>query len=123
MDLVKKDSMEITALALEGLAARHRAISANIANANTPDYQPTDVQFEGQLQQIIQTNEAKNNHVEIKKPLTYADFKPQIVNGAENNAEMAMSELAKNGMKYNALAELQSKNYKWMEEIIKTGGR
>src|SRR5690348_1717106 len=35
--------------ALDGLAARHRSYVQNIANAETPGYQPVDVQFEGQL--------------------------------------------------------------------------
>ena len=45
------DSVTITALssALDGLAARQRAIASNIANINTPNYRARVVSFESQL--------------------------------------------------------------------------
>ena len=55
MDIINSPSMEIATLAMDGLAARHKAIASNIANANTPDYKRTDVVFEDQLERIIFT--------------------------------------------------------------------
>lgn len=45
------DSVTITALssALDGLAARQRAIADNVANINTPNYRARVVQFEDAL--------------------------------------------------------------------------
>ncbi|MBF2052712.1 MAG: flagellar basal body rod protein FlgB [Candidatus Sericytochromatia bacterium] len=40
--------------ALDGLSARQRAISNNLANADTPGYKAQDVAFETRLQQKIQ---------------------------------------------------------------------
>lgn len=128
MDILSKKAMEITTLALDGLAARHNALSSNIANANTPNYQRIDVAFEGQLRRIIDTQDSKDQGTELKKPLEYTGFNPNIVlsgnptqNGSLNNVniEIEMAELAKNGMKYNALARIQAKAFQGFKEVIK----
>lgn len=64
MDLLSKQSLEVTTLALNGLAQRHKAIIANVANADTPGYQRTDVKFEDQLAQIV---DKENKKQELKE--------------------------------------------------------
>lgn len=60
-----------------------------------------------------------------------SDFNPQTVEGTENspntkgntvNIEQEMSFLTRTGMTYNALATLQSKEFKNLSEIIRTQG-
>lgn len=143
MDILEKRHVEITSLALDGLAKRHKAISSNIANANSPGYKEVKVGFEDQLRKIIQTEDKKEKHKmdnlynENRQPyqagkfdLEYKDFKPQTqvsqtetINGNNVNIEREMADLAKNGMKYNALAFLQQKAFRGMSELIKQGGR
>lgn len=53
MDFLSKRTIDITTLAMDGLAARHKALTANIANANTPGYKRVDVSFEGKLRDIL----------------------------------------------------------------------
>lgn len=53
MDLISKQSIEVNSLALNALASRNKALSANIANADVPGYQRLDVKFEDQLSKII----------------------------------------------------------------------
>jgi len=64
MDLISKQVIEVSSLALDGLAARHKALSANIANEDTPGYQRTDVNFEGQLSKIVAS---ENNNQQQKE--------------------------------------------------------
>lgn len=52
MDFCNTNAIEVTTLALNGLAARHNALAANIANADTPGYKRADVSFESQLLKI-----------------------------------------------------------------------
>lgn len=59
MDLVSKSAIEITTLALDGLAARHKVISSNIANADTAGYKRSDVSFGDQLNKIMKTVDNK----------------------------------------------------------------
>ncbi|OGI02702.1 MAG: flagellar basal-body rod protein FlgB [Candidatus Melainabacteria bacterium GWF2_37_15] len=132
MDLLNKREMQITSLALDGLSERHKAITSNIANSNTPGYMKVDVAFEGQLNKILESEEAKEQNKEIKNPIGYSSFKPSLIisndpaqsaNGNNVNVEMEMAELAKNGMKYNALAALQAKAFKGLSDVIMGGGR
>lgn len=127
MDILDKNSVKISSLAMDGLAARHKAITANIANVNTKDYLRVDVAFEGQLNKILESEKAKQSGTEIKNPMSFQGFKPKLIissdptqEGSVNNVniEMEMAELAKNGMKYNALAHLQQKAFQGMQRLI-----
>ena len=53
MDFTSSNKIEITKLALDGLYERQKAIAANTANVNTPNYQRKDVVFEDKLNEII----------------------------------------------------------------------
>ena len=54
MDLITSRTMEISHLGMNGLMDRQQAISSNIANVMTPDYQRKEVAFESQLSEIIE---------------------------------------------------------------------
>lgn len=53
MDLFNVRAIEVSKLAMDGLAKRQTAIASNTANAMTPDYQRKQVAFEDQLRGII----------------------------------------------------------------------
>ena len=146
MDFTISRTAKIMEKALDGLSARHKAISANIANAQTANYTRNDVIFEDQLQNIVAMENVKEN-VKIqnsKMPLTvnfsqadlilksnpYENFAPDTVidtdsaiisNGNNVNLEVEMVELSKNASRYNVLAQLQGKHYRSLLEQIKAG--
>lgn len=72
MSLISTTAIDVTKLALDGLMARQRAIAANTANVETPDYQRKEVYFEDQLKEIIQ----KENKKEEIKALNSVKFQP-----------------------------------------------
>ena len=49
MDLITSSTMNLMKLGMDGLLARHQAISSNIANVMTPNYHRQEVSFESQL--------------------------------------------------------------------------
>lgn len=59
MDLITNRAIDVTKLAMDGLMARQKAITANTANVMTPDYQRKDVNFESQLKEIIEKDDLK----------------------------------------------------------------
>lgn len=59
MDLISNRSIELTKYALDGLMVRQKAITANTANAMTPDYQRKEVDFENQLKEIVEKEDLK----------------------------------------------------------------
>lgn len=72
MDLITTRAMDITKLAMDGLAARHKAITANIANAEVSGYTRSDVVFEDQLSEIINSkNEEDQNKLVNSYPNVY----------------------------------------------------
>jgi len=114
MDLISSRTIEITKLGMDGLMDRQHAISSNIANVMTPDYQRKEVAFESQLAEIIEREDLKDyikgqnsikyvppnvdvftgevHHYRIPtkqeaaylKSNTMEDFKPQYVNDIYN---------------------------------------
>lgn len=149
--------MNITQLALDGLSARHKVLSANIANSQTSDYTRSDVKFEDQLNNIISQEKLKE-HIKLKNSgayssqfnagmkvnvnvlpdsnsgkfimssNNYANYSPEVFMDTESpeitrgnnvNIEKEMVQLSKNGTKFTALAEIQSKAFRKMEALIK----
>lgn len=60
MDLITSRTTEILRLGMDGLMDRQQAISSNIANAMTPDYQRKEIAFESQLNEIIEKEDLKD---------------------------------------------------------------
>ena len=60
MDLIRSRTTDILKLGLDGLMDRQHAISSNIANVMTPDYQRKEVAFESQLAEIIEREDLKD---------------------------------------------------------------
>ncbi|MFH0702704.1 MAG: hypothetical protein V2B14_04100 [bacterium] len=74
---------------------------------------------------------ADTNNSEKTKKNTVETFKPEIIstndesiksNGNNVNIEYEMAELAKNGMKYTVIAQLQEKLFKGLSDIVRGGG-
>lgn len=60
MDLISSRTIDILHLGMDGLMERQHAISSNIANVMTPDYQRKEVAFESQLAEIIEREDLKD---------------------------------------------------------------
>ena len=60
MDIISSRTIEITKLGMDGLMDRQQAISSNIANVMTPNYQRKEVAFESQLAEIIEREDLKD---------------------------------------------------------------
>ena len=79
MDIINNRTREITAMALDGLYERSKAISANTANALTPGYKRKEVAFEASLRNVIQ-KENEKEQIKAQNSALY-DKKPQMVLG------------------------------------------
>ncbi|MDD3593703.1 MAG: flagellar basal body rod protein FlgB [Candidatus Gastranaerophilales bacterium] len=77
MDFTSNTTSKIVEKAMDGLSARQKAISANIANSQTDNYTRVDVQFEDQLKNIM-ANERMQEQVKLNN--SYASLKPMSVN-------------------------------------------
>jgi flagellar basal-body rod protein FlgB len=147
MDLIDTQTSRLIAKALDGISQRHKAISSNVANAETPGYKGIKVAFEESLQQAV---DAEN----LLRQQTYAQESAlkTTENGHQNashtnvvsknaaqqgmiercqfdvvsdksgiDIEFEMAQLAKNAGKYAALSRIESKTFASLKSVIKGG--
>lgn len=95
MDLITTSSMHTMKLGMDGLVARHQAVSSNIANVMTPGYQRQEVSFEGQLNEMISDQKNKD----YVKSLNSVKYNPQTI------SEVSPQRLTQEG--YNILTPEQ----------------
>ena len=108
--------LDPTQLALEsamsGSMERQTLLTNNLANADTPGYQPVDVDFQSQLQSAISSGQSPT--AVTFQPVT----SPQAVSADGNgvDANQTSAEIAENSILYNTITQVAGAR----EEILKT---
>jgi flagellar basal-body rod protein FlgB len=113
--------------ALDGLAARHRAYANNMANVETPGFQPSDVPFEGELRKL--RDEMAGSPVSIQQARA-----PELVEmpddqGAERldgngvQPDRQVVKLAENTLTYEALTQATKMRGELLRSVITEGRR
>lgn len=117
---------------MEGLTQRFKAVSRNIANADTPGYARRNVSFEDQLRDVIQSGKKLRmtvtdpRHIPTR-PSLVSDVKPvelrirdEIYRLDSNNVdpEREMSVLAETRMMYGAVNRLAAKKLAAYRSVI-----
>jgi len=94
-------TQSLLSLAIRGAAERQTALSANLANANTPGYRRVDVDFHSVLQRAAATG-AENT--------TAIRFTPEVdgaavmqLDGNTVDVDVEASRMAANGLEYETL--------------------
>lgn len=120
--------------ALDGLAARQRSISDNVANVDTPGFKATRVEFEGALKQAMGKSDAPKMAM-VKNAVEGAGEEsvgPQIIStnnvtrrsdGNNVDVDQEMVDLAETNLTYNAVAQLMSTRLKLLRTAIFEGRR
>ncbi|CAI6082584.1 Flagellar basal body rod protein FlgB [Paenibacillus sp. JJ-100] len=119
---------------LQALNARHQAITNNIANADTPNYKKTTVEFEDELRRIVENG--KNGQLRMRR--THEKHFPvgspndsivhyrviqnneTAMNNNNNNVDIdrEMALLSENQLLYNYMADRVSGHYKKMKNLL-----
>ena len=100
---------------------RQELLGSNMANIDTPGYQPQDLEFEGELTRIVEdessmptTRRTRTQHVGMGvEALAGADAveeRPDVLNSMDGNGvdlDREMARMADNSMRYNATLEMQ----------------
>ncbi|GAB4275875.1 MAG: flagellar basal body rod protein FlgB [Candidatus Rifleibacteriota bacterium] len=122
---------------LEVSSLRHKVISNNIANVNTPKYKRQIVTFEDQMAKVfdgkidIVGRRDDDRHIPIGEsnymavdPVTIRD-RIHVMRNDKNNVDIdvEMSDLAKNTMKYQIMANRLSSMFVQLNDVITRGGR
>jgi flagellar basal-body rod protein FlgB len=118
---VSMSLLDITQQALEsamsGSQLRNTLLTNNLANVDTPGYQPEDVNFQSTLQSAIQSG----------TPLSQVTFQPytsQQATGADGNGvspEQAEAALSQNGLLYETLTQVAAQRETILENAMGIG--
>ncbi|HPC39186.1 MAG TPA: flagellar basal body rod protein FlgB, partial [Exilispira sp.] len=101
---------------------RYQVIANNIANADTPGFKRSNVNFEAQLKrafemendQSLQANVTNEKHIPFKIPINWKDINPKIVldyatsmrnDGNNVDIDRETTELSKTTMVYSAILD------------------
>lgn len=119
---------------LNASSLRHKVISNNIANVNTPGFKKSEVIFEDLLQDQLGSSsialaKTKDGHIQgFNKP----GISPVIntiqstafrADGSNVDVDIEMANLAKNNIYYNALVQQLSKQFSNIKSAINEGRR
>ena len=95
--------------ALDGLARRQKVIANNIANAETPGFHRSEVNFESDLSAALATRPtaaAKKKLHELKPTVQMDMQSPERPDGNNVNIDKEMADLTKTGLSYRAATTL-----------------
>lgn len=122
--------MNILSSALDAAAMRQQTISNNIANANTPNFQPDQVVFEDILQQKLSNFSFSGTTTDLRHisiggqsdTVTPTLMKQPVVmnnNGNGVDLDSEMSKLAENSIWYQSLAYGMSEQFNLLNIALK----
>jgi flagellar basal-body rod protein FlgB len=99
-------TQSVLAAAMRGAELRQTLLTSDLANADTPDFEPQDVDFQSQLASAMGSS----------APLSQLTFQPSTqpqttnTNGNGVDSDETSADLAENGLLYDALTEIYSAN-------------
>jgi flagellar basal-body rod protein FlgB len=129
-------TMSLLQRTLNLLSAQHHAVSANIANADTPHYRSFEVAVDEELRKLRPDGRrlemARTQTVHMPQPVNPAadsvKLRAGVVPGfslrADGNTvdiDRAMADLAENTLKYKTAAQLLSAKLKSLRNVIQGG--
>lgn len=133
--MFKSQLFNVVQKSLDGSAARHAALSSNIANANTPGYKRMNVNFQQALTDALdpEVNLKRTNpkHFSIVKSLDDPNFisierdESSTMRNDGNNVDIDLeaAALAENNLYFNGLAQLLSMQLGLLRQSISEGRR
>ena len=102
--------------AMRGAEMRQTLLTSDLANADTPNFEPTDVDFQAQLASAIGQGTPPSQ-------VTFqASTDPQTTNTDGNGVDPSQTsaDLAQNGLLYDALAQVVSSNDQTLQYAMET---
>ncbi len=133
--LLKSTQVSVLEKALGAASLRHKVISNNIANVNTPKFKKSEVSFEDQLELAMSAGKpaiarTHTRHLPIKSTgitnveptihtITTTSFRSD---GSNVDIDSEMAGLAKNSIYYDAVAQQINKYFAGIKSAI-SGGR
>jgi flagellar basal-body rod protein FlgB len=108
---------------IQGTALRHRVLAANLANAETPDYQAQDVTFSAVLEEATRPGAGANPPVVGARATVAGDSDaPVRRDGNTVDLDRQMVKLAQNTGWHNAMLQILAGRFAMMKTAIRDRG-
>ena len=104
--------------ALDCLSVRYQFTAQNIANANTPDYQPVRVTFENSLKEASSRG---LRAIEAVKPSTVVDSSTS--GSVETRLDLELASASQTAARYRALLDILGRQMALHRAVVGQGGR
>lgn len=127
--------LEVSATVMDLQLERQNLVSSNIANLNTPGYQPRRLEFEKELQAALELDDAHRVARTHRQHLpgsfrpgehgqVLRELRPRIVPGTDGvNLDTEMALMTKNSLAYSTLSTVLQKDYAMIQKMIQEGGK
>jgi flagellar basal-body rod protein FlgB len=116
-------------------AMRHNLIASNVANIDTPNYKAFDVLVEEEMRRAgdvghasVQIRQTHSRHILGPEPTGFrANIRQSGIGGSlrndGNNVDLdtQMTKMSENSLLYNASAQILSKKYQGLKNVIQGG--
>jgi flagellar basal-body rod protein FlgB len=103
--------------AMSGSMLRQTLLTNNLANVDTPGYQPEDVNFQSTLQSAIQSGQPLDS-------VTFQPYSEQQATSADGNGvspEQQQAALSSNGLLYETLTQIATQREAILESAMGIG--
>jgi flagellar basal-body rod protein FlgB len=103
---------------LDFTALRHKVIANNIANANTPGFRRSDVEFADELDRVLRDKGIaglRGLRLEVTQPNTT----PERNDGNNVSIDKEMGAQAENAILYQVYAQLLMRKFRTMQNILR----
>lgn len=111
----KITQIDLLSKSLEAAELRHRVISQNLANVNTPNYRAVDIDFQETLQKVLEPGS------EISADEARLLERPGLTTRLDGNnvdVDMEIGDLNKNAMMYQTYTQLLASKLGQMKTAI-----
>jgi flagellar basal-body rod protein FlgB len=128
--------MAVTGKVMDMQLLRQNVVTSNLANLTTPGYTARRVEFEKDLQAALEISEkgkmakTEPGHIpatfdaDVFGPDMEKGLKHRVIHGEDNvDLDKEMAVMAKNQLRYTALATVLKRNFDGMTQILADGGR
>jgi len=109
-------TLKVIGKMLDGCAARHNAIAANLANAETPGYKRVDVRFEEQLAKAIDSGDARQ--IDAVRPETVRGTGAARPDGNTVDFGTELGNLNRNTLVFSTFADLAAVRVRQYRDAI-----
>jgi flagellar basal-body rod protein FlgB len=110
-------NLSVLAKAMSLRLQRHSVIAANIANADTPGFRPSQVSFEDELQKSVHSKNMSQVD-KVTGKVAIADDGAPRADGNSVNMDRQMAALSENSITYNATAEFLARKFRMLKAVI-----